>query len=120
MSQCDGLRKVLVKPQAAGQGPGHLGYLQRMRKARAIVVAHGGKKYLRLVFEAPKTFAVDDAVAVALKIRAQIAGVKGMLPPQGSAGKGGKRRKTRLLLKLQPFADCHDVFPFRPFCFGIR
>jgi hypothetical protein len=41
--------------------------LERVRHARAVVVALGGDEHLRLVLQAPEGLGVDDAVAVALE-----------------------------------------------------
>lgn len=46
--------------------------LERVRQARAVVVALGAQKHLRLVLEAAERFRVRDAVDVALKARAHL------------------------------------------------
>ena len=69
MPQRDGFGQIFVQPQAPGQRPGHLRHLQRVGQAGAVMVAHGGKKHLRLVFQPPEALAVNDAVPIPLKIR---------------------------------------------------
>ena len=67
-------RQVLVQLETTRQCPGNLRHFQRVRQPRAVVVAFRREEHLRFVFQAAKRFAVDDAVAVALKIRAHRAG----------------------------------------------
>ena len=71
--QADRLREVLVQAQRTSHGARDRGDLQRVGEARAVVVALGRHEYLCLVLQAPKGLAVHDAVAVALKRRAQLA-----------------------------------------------
>jgi len=67
MPQGNCLRQVLVEVEGSGYGAGYLGNLQRMGKARYIVVTQRGNENLRFVFEAAKRLAVNNAVAVTLK-----------------------------------------------------
>jgi hypothetical protein len=65
--EADRLREVLVEPQRARHGAGDLRGLQRVREARAVVVALRRDEDLRLVLEPPERLAVHHAVAVALE-----------------------------------------------------
>src|ERR1039457_3943105 len=69
--QCDALGQVLIKLQRAGDAAADARYFHRVRQARAQMVARAVEEDLGLVFEPTEGAAVDDAVAVPLKIRAQ-------------------------------------------------
>lgn len=109
MSQGGGFGQILVEAQAARQRARHLGDLQRMGQAGAVMVAHGGEEHLRLVFQAAKALAVDDAVAVALVAGAQVADGNGMGAPGASGGQGGVRGQAGLFVLLLTLADGHAV-----------
>ncbi len=66
VAEGDGLRKVLVQPQGAGDRPGDARDLQRVGHAGAVVVALRLQKDLRLVHEPAEGLAVQDAVGIAL------------------------------------------------------
>ena len=68
MPERDRFRQVFIQPKPARNGPRDLADLQRMRKARAVMVPDRGKKNLRFVFQAPEGFAVNDPVPVAHKL----------------------------------------------------
>src|SRR5258708_4336458 len=68
--QRDGLDQVLVDLQAAGGRACDLRNFQRVRQAGPEQVAFMVDEYLRLVLQAPERGAVNDAIAVALKLRA--------------------------------------------------
>ena len=72
------LGEVLVEVQGPGDGAGYLADLQGMGEPGAVMVALGSQEYLRLMLEAAKGLAVDDAVAVAHETGAQR--VWGLLP----------------------------------------
>ena len=92
----DRLGKVFVQSQAAGNGTGDLRHVDGVRHAGAEVISFRRKKDLRLVFQPQKRLAVDDAVAVALKIGAHAAGLFLPLPALGIFGTAGVRRKKGL------------------------
>ena len=71
VAERDRLGQVLVEPQRARDRARDLRDLERVRQARAVVVALGREEDLRLVREAPERLAVDDAVAVALEVGAE-------------------------------------------------
>ena len=68
--QRDRLGKVLVEGKAAGDRSRDLRDVQRVRKTGHVVIAVGRKKDLRLVLQPQERLGIDDAVPVALKIRA--------------------------------------------------
>ena len=80
MPERDRFRQVFVQPKPARNGPRDLADLQRMRKARTVMIADRGKKNLRFVFQAPEGFAVDDPVPVAHKLCADGAFFHGVFP----------------------------------------
>ena len=71
MSERGGFRQILVERESAGDGARNLRDLQGMRQARAVMVVLRTKEYLRFVHQPPKCLAVDNAVAVALELRAR-------------------------------------------------
>ena len=90
-----------VQPQDLGDGPGDLRHLQRVRQPRPIVIAGRREEHLRLVLEAAKRLAVDDAIAVALKRRPDVVFT---LRPQASprvGALGGLRRQQGPLASLR-------------------
>src|SRR5439155_13811524 len=66
----DRLRQVLVQLQRPGHSPGDPGRLERVRHARAEVVAGGIDEHLGLALQAPERLRVENPVAVALEWRA--------------------------------------------------
>ncbi len=74
------LRQVLVKLQGARQGTGDLGDLDRVRQARAIMIAVLRDEDLRLVLQTAKSRRMDDAVAIALKFGTRGAAAFGIKP----------------------------------------
>ena len=109
MPQRDGFGQIFVQPQAPGQRPGHLRHLQRVGQAGAVMVAHGGKKHLRLVFQPPEALAVNDTVPISLKIRPQIIGRNGGGASGRICGAFGIGRKPRPLFLFQPFPYRHPA-----------
>ena len=61
------LGQLFVQPQHLGDGPRDLGHLQRVREARAIVIARGREEDLGLVLQPSERLAVDDAIPIALE-----------------------------------------------------
>ena len=77
----DRLGQILVKPQRPRYGARDLAYFERVCQPRAIVIALRRQKHLRLVLKATKRFAVQDPVAVALKIGTQPVRQKRLFAP---------------------------------------
>ena len=106
-----GLGQILVELQPAADRPGNARDLQRVGHARAVVVAFRSEKDLRLVHEPPEGFCVHDPVSIALIAGAHIAVLLGIEAALCLRGALGTRRKTRVLLLLDAFADCHSITP---------
>ena len=88
-----GLGKVLVEPEGTGNGARHLGYLEGVDEARAIVVPLGGEKNLGLVGEPSEALGVEDAVAVALEAGPESVRLLGDEPAHRGARERGVRGK---------------------------
>lgn len=73
VSHCDRFDKVFVEPYRAPDRPCDLRHFEGVRKARSVMIAFGRQENLRLVFQPPERFAVNNSVAVALKLRADFA-----------------------------------------------
>ena len=58
MPQRNGFRQVLIQLQRPGNRAGNLRHLQRMGQAGPVMVSLRGQKYLSLVFQPAKRFAV--------------------------------------------------------------
>ena len=71
VAEADRLGEVLVQAQRPCDGARDAGHLERVRQARAVVVAPRRDEDLRLVRQPAEGLAVDDPVAVALEGRAQ-------------------------------------------------
>ena len=69
MAEGNRFGQLLVQTQHLGDRPPDLRDLERVREARAVVIAGRGEEHLRLVLEASEGLAVDDAVPIALERR---------------------------------------------------
>src|SRR5690606_9982693 len=99
--QRDRLGQVLVQAQRASDAGGHLGDLERVGEAGAVVVALVVDEHLGLVLEPPERAGVQDAVPVLLERRAV-----GALPlqvdtPARLAGQAGVRGQRPALVRLE-------------------
>jgi hypothetical protein len=83
-----GLGKILVQAQRAGERAGDLGDFQGMGEARPVVVALVEHEYLGLVLEPAKRRRVDDPVAIAPEIAAGAARRLGVEPAAARPGIG--------------------------------
>ncbi len=83
VTERDRLGQLLVEVQHLGDGAGDLRHLQRVRQARAVVIAARREEHLRLVLQPAKRLGVDDAIAIALEGRTD----RHLRPP----GAGGPR-----------------------------
>ena len=117
MAERDGFREVFIEPQCARNRARNLRDLEAVRHARPIVVARDDVD-LRLVLETAERLRVQDAVAVALELRAERALVHFVLPPRLPALR--RLRREHLILELfRPLANslfCHRVHLF---CFSL-
>ena len=80
VTERDRLGEVLVEAERPCDRARDLRDFERMGEARAVVVALGGDKDLRLVFETAERLGVDDAVAVADELGAHRARREGSDP----------------------------------------
>ncbi len=97
VAEADRLDEVLVEAQRAGDRARDRRHLERVRQPCPVVVAARRDEHLCLVRQAPERLAVDDAVAVALKRRAQRTVLLGVRTQRG-IGARGERRKQLLLI----------------------
>ena len=72
VAEGDGFGEVFVEVQGARDGAGNLADFEGVGQAGNIVVAEGRDEYLGLVLEAAECLAVEDAVAVALVLGADV------------------------------------------------
>src|SRR5258708_28338235 len=70
VSERDCFRQILVQPQRARDGAADRRYLDRMRQARAQMVAGAVEKNLSLVFQAAESARMNNARTIALKFGA--------------------------------------------------
>src|SRR5439155_4849102 len=82
------LDEVLVETEAARHGSADLRHLERVRQARAVVVADRSEEDLRLVLEPAEGLAVDDAVAIERERRT---GRRGLLGAIATGVRGARR-----------------------------
>ena len=101
VSESRRFREILVEREPAGDGPCDLRDLKRVGKPRAVVVILGREKDLRLVHQAAKRLAMQNAVAVSLKLRAVGAGRGELFPASRIFAEKRKFRKEVAF----PFTD---------------
>ena len=101
VAEADRLGEVLVEAQRARDGARDPDRLERVREARAVVVALGRDEDLRLVLEPPERLAVGDAVAVALERAAQPARLLLDEPAARLRRAHGERREPARLLGVE-------------------
>ena len=93
VAETDRFRQVFVQAECARDDAGDAGRLERVRHARAVVVARGVDEDLRLALQPPERLRVDDAVAVALERRADTA--LGLVARPSRASRRSGRRAAR-------------------------
>ena len=93
VAEPDRLGQVLVQPQRARDDAGDAGRLERVRHARAVVVAGGVDEDLRLALQPAERLRVEDAVAVALERRPDEA--LGLVALHARASRTSARRAAR-------------------------
>ena len=105
----DCFRQILVQPQRTRDGAADRRHLDRMRQARAQMVAGAVEKNLRLVFQAAERARMNDARTIALKFGAIGVTRLRVLPPARFARflSNGRERCALPLLHL---------FARLPFC----
>ena len=96
--EADRLDEVLVQPQCAGDAARDPGRLERVGEPGAVMVAGRIDEDLGLVHQPSEGLRVHDAVAVALKRRAQEARLLRLRPPARLEGAHRKRREPPLFV----------------------
>ena len=97
MAEGHGFGQILVQAERTRDRAGDLRHFERMREARAKMVALGSDEHLRLVGQASKTLRMNDLVAVALKLVAQEIRLGGTSAPFRFARERSVLRKTGAL-----------------------
>ena len=97
VAEADRLGQVLVQPESARNDPRDPGRLERVRHARAVVVARRVDEDLRLPLQPPERLRMQDPIAVALKGRPDRAGLLVELPAARLVRAHRKRRQCGLL-----------------------
>ena len=85
VAERDRLGQLLVQPQHLRDRARDLRDLERVRQARAVVIAGRREEHLRLVLQPAERLAVDDAIAIALKRRPHVVFRLGAQAPRESA-----------------------------------
>jgi hypothetical protein len=98
VSEADRLDEIFVQPQGPRDAACDRRRLQRVRHARAVVVACRVDEDLGLAFEPAERLRVEDAVAVVLERRAQAAFVLLAEPSPRLVRLHGERREPALLV----------------------
>ena len=115
--ECDRLCQILVEEKSSRDRARDLRHLQAVRHARAIVIARDDVD-LRLALQAPERLRVQDAVAVALKIRAEGAR-RDRRSPSALPALCRKRREYLIFQFLTLFPYRHLPSSFAFFFYGI-
>ena len=102
----DRLDEVLVQPQRPRDDARDRRRLERVGHPRAVVVALGVDEDLRLSLQPPERLRVDDAVAVALELRADCAPILGKLATARLERAHGERRQE-LLARTDRLLEAH-------------
>src|SRR5688572_17513638 len=72
VGESDGLGEIFIEPQRPRDVPGNACDLNRVRETRAEMIARAVQEDLRLVLKPAKPARVNDAVAIALVLRAPL------------------------------------------------
>jgi hypothetical protein len=91
VAQPDRFGQILVQPQRSGDDSGDAARLESVRHAGAVVISCGVDEDLCLAFEPAERLRVENAVAVALERRPQLALVLVACPPACRVGVDGER-----------------------------
>ena len=106
----DRFDKILIQTQGTANRPRDLGDLEGMSQSSAVVIAARANKYLSLVDQSAEALGVNDAIAIALELRAHCARFLCTLPLR--AGTSHRTPGEDVVLYLfQLFTDCAHVLP---------
>jgi len=67
VTQRDGFGQIFIKAEGLGDRPGNLGDFKGMGQSCVVMVSGRSEKDLRLMFQPPEGFGMDDSVPVVLK-----------------------------------------------------
>ena len=109
VAERDRLGELFVQPQHLGDCPGNLRHLERVRQARAVVIAGRREEHLRLVLQPSERLAVDDAVPVTLKRRPDIVFVLEAEAAARFGAPGGLWREDVTLALFELFAQARHA-----------
>ena len=97
--------QLFVQPQHLRDGPRNLRDFERVRQARAVVIAGRREEHLRLVLQPAERLGVDDAIAIALERRADRIFVFGADAALAVGALRRLRRQDLALALLELFAN---------------
>jgi hypothetical protein len=103
--QADRLDQVFVEAERPGDGPRHLGDLERVGQADPVMVALGCEEYLGLVTQAAERLAVNDPIPVHLEGGPKVVLGLGVVPPLGPGDRRGELGQVATLDVLGPRPD---------------
>ena len=106
VTEPDRLRQVLVQPQRTCDDARDRGRLERVRHARAVVIAFGVDEDLRLSLEPPERLRMHDPIPVALKRRPHAARIFRKLPP-ARVERTHCERRQELLSRADHLLEAH-------------
>ena len=101
--------QLLVQAQHLGDRPRDLRHLERVREARAVVIARRREEHLRLVLQPTERLAVNDAIAIPLKRGPHVVFPLGTEASPRVGAPSGLWGQRVALAGLELFADRHDV-----------
>src|SRR3954454_15378692 len=105
MTESDGFGENFVEAQRLRDRARDLRHLEDMRQPRAVVVALGREKDLRLVLQPAKGLAMNDAIAIALIRRPNIVlGLLAIAPARLRASRRARHERVALDV-LEHLAD---------------
>ena len=107
VAERDRLGQLFVQAQHLRDRARDLRHLERVRQARAVVIAGRREEHLRLVLQPAERLAVDDAIAVALKRRPDVVFRLGAQAAARVGALGRLRREDLALARFELFADRH-------------
>ena len=108
VAEPDRLGEILVEPQRPRDHPRDRRRLECVGHARAVVIAVRVDEHLRLALETPEGLRVDDAVAVALELRANAARLLGKLTATRVERADGEGRQP-LVARPYRLVEAHAV-----------
>ena len=109
VAERDRFGELLVQAQDLRDRARDLRHLERVRQARAVVIAGRREEHLRLVLQPAERLAVDDAIAIALKRRPDVVFRLRPQPAARVGALGRLRREDLALARFELLANRHDT-----------